>query len=73
MKIVRGETLHAESFFTVISLIDFETLNRPKINTMTASNTKTCVQTKVWILNLNLASKISNDRILNNFQNEAVN
>ena len=73
MKIVRGETLHPESFFTVKSLIDFQTLNRLKIFTMTASNMKTCGQTKVWILNLNWASKISFDRILNNFQNEAVN
>ena len=73
MKIVRGETLHPESFFTVKSLIDFRTLNRHKINTMAASNMKTCRQTKVWLLNPNLASNISYDRILNNFQNEAVN
>ena len=57
----------------VKSLIDFQTLNQHKINTMTASNVKTCDQTKVWVLNLNLASKILYDRILNNFQNEAVN
>ena len=39
----------------------------------TASNMKTCGETKVWVLNPNLASKISYERILNNFQNEAVN
>ena len=67
-----GETLHPESFFTVKSLIDFQTLHRLKINTMTASNTKTRCKTRVWVLNLNLVSKISYDRILHNFQNEAV-
>ena len=70
---VRGEILNPESFFMVKSLIDFQTLNRHKINTMTASNMKTCGQAKFWVLNLNLASKISYDGILNNFQNEAVN
>ena len=69
----RGETLHPEPFFTVNSLIDFQTLNRHKINTMTASDMQTCVQTKDWVLNMNLASKILCDRILNNFQNEATN
>ena len=38
----------------------------------TASNMKTCGQTKVWVLNANLASKISYERTVNNFQNEAV-
>ena len=66
MKIVLGETLHPESFFTVKSLIDFQTLNLHKVNTMAGSNMKICGQTKVWVLNLNLASKISYDRILNN-------
>ena len=33
---------------------------------------KTCGETKFWVLNPNLASKISYERILNNFQNEAV-
>ena len=37
------------------------------------SNMKTCGRTKVWVLNPNLASKISHERILNNFENEAVN
>ena len=39
----------------------------------TASNMKTSGQTRVWVLNLNLASKMSYERILNNLQNEAVN
>ena len=51
----------------------FLNFNRLEINTMTASNIKTCDQTKVWVLNLNFASKIAYDRTLNNFQNEAVN
>ena len=48
----------------VKSLTDFQTLNRHKIKTTTISNVKTCCQTKVWVLNLNLASKFSYDRIL---------
>ena len=59
--------------FTVKSLIDFQTLHSHKINTATASNMKTHSQTKIWVLNPNLASKISNGRILKNFQNEDVN
>ena len=58
--------------FTVKSFIDFQTLHRHKINTTTPSNMKTFGKTKVWVLNPNLASKISYERILNNFQNEAV-
>ena len=54
-------------------LKDFQALNGRKINMMIASNMKTCDETKVWVLNLNLASKISYDRVLNNFQNVAVN
>ena len=57
----------------VKSLTDFQPLRRHKVNTTTASNIKTCGETKVWMLNPNLASKISYERILINFQNEAVN
>ena len=34
---------------------------------------KTCGSTKVWVLNPNLASQISYEGILNDFQNDAVN
>ena len=54
------------------SLVDFQTLHRHKIKTTTASNMRTCGKTKVWLLNPNLASKISYVRILNNFRNKAV-
>ena len=67
-----GETLHPKSYFTVKSLIDFKTFNHHKINTKTASNMKISGQTKVWVLNLNFASRISCDTILNYFQNKAV-
>ena len=66
----RGVKFHAEQFFTVKSLIDFQTLNRHKINTTTASNMKTLRKTKVFVLIPNFASKLSHDRILNNSQSE---
>ena len=69
---VRGETLHPESFSTAKSVIDFQTLHRHKINTTTASNMKTHGLTKVLVLNLNLASKLSYDRISDDFQSEDV-
>ena len=58
---------------TVRSLVDFQTLYHHKINTTTASNMKTYRETKVLVLNPNLASKISYNEILNDSQSEAVN
>ena len=34
---------------------------------------KTCTKAKLWMLNPNPGSKISSERILSNFLNEAVN
>ena len=73
MKIRSRRNFRPRVIFAVKSLKDFQTLNRHKVNAMTARNKKNCGRTKVWVLNLNLASNLSYDRILNNFQNEAVN
>lgn len=48
----RGVRFHPERFSTVKSLLNFQILHCHKINIASASSLKTCIQTKVGVLNL---------------------
>ena len=67
-----GVKFLARVIFTVKSFIDFQTLHCHKSNTTTASDVKAHGYSKVWVPSTNLTTKISYQKALNNFQNEAV-
>ena len=66
MKNRSGINFTTQVSFTAKPVTDFQTLHCHKINTTIASNMKSHSQTKVWVLTLNLASKISYERFTKN-------
>ena len=70
----RGVKFHPERFFTVKSFVNLSTSYCYRVYIIAASGQKLCCQTQIWVLNLNLGSKFSQEQweeILTSFQNEA--
>ena len=61
MKVTVGLTLHPLSLFTVKSPINFLICYPHKIKIAKTMIMKSCILTKIWVLNVNLGSEISYD------------